>query len=776
MNQNNYFELRSFFYIVRKKLGDGKRLQILPGLFGAVKEKKMAIGNKKQSKAAKITAVILCTMMTVNCGGAGSPGSEARVASQSHTDSYPKQSVKVVRPRPEAPPHIFTPSSHSPIYRRDVSPAPNLADLPALEMRFEKCFGRLEKQPIPIATSKPPKKYIPPKKKASSAKKPTQPHTPLSGAVPRSQVPTPMGAGGASSMGTGAGALESAPSFSTAPSSTSAGSVSESKQRSSKRDRSERSKRKEPSSNAESAMPAQAAMDMDYAAEAYEESNDDSRAFSTKKIATEPDYPQPEPEPEPDPDDVYADWGQAVYLSNDDTMSLSSAQRIIYAIDNFQPLPQEHIRPHELLNYFSFNTEGVRDGYDFSVKADLIPDQKEKGIYSLGLAVKGRPVDKISRRNAVITLVIDRSGSMHDEGRMDYLKRGLLRMVDELKTGDMVHVVLFDHEVCVPTENFVIGRDSRERLENVFYALSPRGATDLHSGLLKGYEIADKTYRNNFSNRVLLITDALTNTGITDESMISMISRYYDSRRIRLSGMGVGNEFNDSLLDKLTEKGKGAYVFLGSEAEVDAVFGNRFISLIETTAVDVRFRLHLPPSLRMNVFYGEESSTFREDVQQIHYFANTSQLFLSDLMSRNKQLRPQDDIMLSIEYRDPETENPLVEEYAFNLGNILNTGLNAKKGRLIMTWVDLLAAMAERPQQYYDYYAEGSWQDEEGWNRCENGKQMLNSMAADLSYDPEVTRVRQLFDKYCARFERPRHPNRRAVTPPDGSWPGATTN
>ena len=44
------------------------------------------------------------------------------------------------------------------------------------------------------------------------------------------------------------------------------------------------------------------------------------------------------------------------------------------------------------------------------------------------------------------------------------------------------------------------------------------------------------------------------------------MSRFYDSRRIRLSGVGVGSSFNDYLLDRLTERGKGAYVFLGSDA------------------------------------------------------------------------------------------------------------------------------------------------------------------------------------------------------------------
>lgn len=40
----------------------------------------------------------------------------------------------------------------------------------------------------------------------------------------------------------------------------------------------------------------------------------------------------------------------------------------------------------------------------------------------------------------------------------------------------------------------------------------------------------------------------------------------------------------------------------------------------------MHFRLHLPPSLRMHAFQGEESSVVKADVQAIHDFANTAQL------------------------------------------------------------------------------------------------------------------------------------------------------
>src|SRR5690606_293783 len=184
------------------------------------------------------------------------------------------------------------------------------------------------------------------------------------------------------------------------------------------------------------------------------------------------------------------------------------------------------------------------------------------------------------------------------------------------------------------------------------------------------------------------ISDAIANTGVTDPKIVSLITESYDNRRIRLSGVGVGRDFNDELLDRLTEKGKGAYVFLGSSAEVDAVFGSRFVSLIETVANDVHFRLHLPPSLRMNTFYGEESSVEKSDVQAIHYFAGTNQLFLSDVMAKNGALEPRDGIMLSVEYEDPETGSSRVEEFAFTLSDINGASHNLDKGRMLMSFID----------------------------------------------------------------------------------------
>ena len=663
----------------------------------------------------------------------------------------------------QGPPHLFTPRPHPPRAHADP-PAVDLARLPKLVNRIDRCYGS-ERPPELARPQSRPKRIAPKYKQVQYGS--ASPPSPTGGA---------MIAGGAASGRAGAGSPVQSK---TTPSKSGGDAKAEGLRGP--------TTAAQPASSAPMAdalatsRPREADTDRSSARLDAREGKRDERAREEEQqqakrpqaIAVEEDSDEPRPVRMDDPRDQYKDWGAAIYLSNDDTMSLSSAQRVIFAIEKFLPLPIEHIRPHELLNYFSFETAPVAARDDFSVRADMSPDPSQAGIYNLALAIAGRPVDLQARRNANVTFVVDRSGSMADEGRMDYLKRGMTKMSAQLKRGDLVNVVLFDHEECTPIENFVVGRDRPEILQKAIDKMRPRGSTNVHLGLTRGYALADAAHQPTYNNRVVLVTDALANTGDTDPRTMAMVAKYYDARKIRLSGVGVGREFNDELLDKLTERGKGAYVFLGSEAEVDAVFGPRFISLLETTAMDVHFQLHLPPSLRMNVFYGEESSVVKEDVQAIHYFANTSQLFLADVMARGAALRPQDQIMLTIEYEDPETGTRSVEEQAFTLGEIVQEdAYNVRKGRLLIGWADRLAQLATRPQPPGRGVMAESWDDPQGWQACDTGRGELSALAQGMS-DPETSRVLGLWDKFCARYERPRHPVRREPAAQPSAWPGA---
>ncbi len=432
--------------------------------------------------------------------------------------------------------------------------------------------------------------------------------------------------------------------------------------------------------------------------------------------------------PPTEPAGPQLDWGGTMYLSNDDSMSLASAQRLLWAVKNDARFGPSEVRPHELLNYFSFDTVPVPEGQVFSIHAS--GQQTAADSMTLALAVRGA---NPPRQPLDLTVLVDRSGSMSAEGRMDYLKRGLNTMTGSLQTGDRVSLVLFDSSVCTPLENYVVGRDDPSLLTQAIADMQPRGSTNLDAGLKEAYRIAtahvatDPQERN---RRVMVVTDAFLNTGDVNTNTVSEIGKAYEEHGVRMTGVGVGREFNDAMLDKLTEKGKGAYVYLGSEAVVDRVFGLGFESLTRTIAHDVRFALSLPDSLAVEKFYGEEASTNPDDIQPINYYAGTTQLFLQDLAAREP--KKGDPVQLTISWKDAATGQAREQAFTTTVGRLLAADShNVDKAQALMAWTDMLMS------------------DALGGSGCREGLDAYTAEAGRVSDDAEIAYINGLIQKRC---------------------------
>lgn len=468
---------------------------------------------------------------------------------------------------------------------------------------------------------------------------------------------------------------------------------------------------------------------------------------------------------------------RGIYLTNDDSMSLASPQRLIWAIDNDAPLPSSLVRPHELLNYFSFSTLPVNPDEEFSVLPELSPHPMRATDYTLGFSVKGRAFTKESRRNVNLTYVLDRSGSMAGDGRIDLLKRGVFRSLDELKPGDIVSILLFDTTTCPLAQNFVVGRDDMKGLRRLIGGVTPRGGSNLLDGLGQGYALANRSYKPGYSNRVLLLTDVEGTKTAEDEKLIRLSAQSFDVRRVRLSAVGFGDTVSDELLDRLTEVGKGASMFVSSPRELDAIFGTRFSSLVETIAENVHFRLELPPSISLRAFYGEEASEQKGRVQAVHFFSGTEQMYLANL-KKSRALESTDYIRLSIEFDDPETGQGKSSEFSWRADELeMATGetsrfasRNLNKARMVAMFGYQLRYMAEhysallRPEPTPTWalgsHDAGAKRQRHRWERlkealshCRRVKGRLDAFSAQLGGEPEAARIVELWHRYCGRYE-----------------------
>jgi Mg-chelatase subunit ChlD len=210
--------------------------------------------------------------------------------------------------------------------------------------------------------------------------------------------------------------------------------------------------------------------------------------------------------------------------------------------------------------------------------------------------------ERIDLRPLNLVFVIDKSGSMADSDKMSRVKEGLRTMVGKLRPDDLIGIVGFDSsaQVLYPSSRFGNGDSLRYAIE----CLSPGGSTNLHSGLMLGYAEARKHFRSGATNRVILLTDGIANTGVVDPGRIAAESSEFNGRGIDLSTIGVGLDLNNDLLRTLARSGRGLYHFISDYKDINKVFVNEVQSLISSVAKMVQVRIEYGPEVYLEKIFG----------------------------------------------------------------------------------------------------------------------------------------------------------------------------
>jgi len=190
-----------------------------------------------------------------------------------------------------------------------------------------------------------------------------------------------------------------------------------------------------------------------------------------------------------------------------------------------------------------------------------------------------------------VALVIDRSGSMSETHKITHARAAALRFIDAMAPTDILGVVEYDDQISVLWPSVPL--TSPETVKRLVAQLEPRGATNLAGGLQRGLAEASRQARSGSVNRVLLLSDGLANTGITDPREIARFVR--DARRqgLTVSTLGVGLGYNEDLMQAVAEVGGGNYYYVEDPGQMAAIFDQELSTLATTVAQDVRLRFRL---------------------------------------------------------------------------------------------------------------------------------------------------------------------------------------
>ena len=222
--------------------------------------------------------------------------------------------------------------------------------------------------------------------------------------------------------------------------------------------------------------------------------------------------------------------------------------------------PPAAIRVEEFVNAQSYDDPAPRRG-DFALVAEgapaaSIPANAPACCASRSRRARSTPA---TAKPAVLTFVVDVSGSMNRENRLGLVKRALGLLLDELRPDDRVGLVVYG------SSGRVLLRHTRdlEEIRRAISELRPEGSTNVEEGLRLAYDLADEGWRQGASNRILLCSDGVANVGATGpESILARIGNEAQ-RGIALTtiGFGMGN-YNDALMEQLADQGDGTYHYV----------------------------------------------------------------------------------------------------------------------------------------------------------------------------------------------------------------------
>ncbi len=183
-----------------------------------------------------------------------------------------------------------------------------------------------------------------------------------------------------------------------------------------------------------------------------------------------------------------------------------------------------------------------------------------------------------------LAVVVDRSGSMADAGKLDFVKQAVELIIDNLAPEDRLSLVAYDSEVQV-VRSAEDGELDREALKRRVWALAPGSSTNLSGGLLEGFAQAARNKAPRFVNRVLLLSDGLANQGITDVNELeALVKLKFGELGIALSTFGVGAEYNEDLMTALAEHGRGNYWFIDRADRIPGMFAQEMDGLLRVVA------------------------------------------------------------------------------------------------------------------------------------------------------------------------------------------------
>jgi len=275
-----------------------------------------------------------------------------------------------------------------------------------------------------------------------------------------------------------------------------------------------------------------------------------------------------------------------------DTASYANVRRFL---TSGQLPPPGAVRIEELINYFSYDYPQPTGDDPFSVNVEIADCPWDANHRLARVGLKGYEIAAEDRVPANLVFLIDVSGSMQAANKLSLLKTALIMLASELNDDDYVSIVVYAGASGLVLPSTPVR--SRGTIIDAVGRLTAGGSTNGGAGIQLAYQQAMDNFIDGGVNRVILATDGDFNVGTTDQSSLIRIVEEKAKSNVFLTvlGFGMGN-LQDSMLEKLADKGNGNYAYIDNVNEAEKVLVEQIGGTLVTIAKDVKIQVEFNPA------------------------------------------------------------------------------------------------------------------------------------------------------------------------------------
>lgn len=219
-------------------------------------------------------------------------------------------------------------------------------------------------------------------------------------------------------------------------------------------------------------------------------------------------------------------------------------------------------------------------------KASLPVMNTQQLAYVLIEAVPGAGMAQV-QMPLNLSLVLDKSGSMSGQ-KIQNLREAAKLVVDRLGPEDTISIVAFsDRKYLIAESQPVV---DPQVLKKKIDRIRDGGGTAISGGMGQGLAELDKTLSPDRVSRMLLLTDGQT---FGDEKQCLKLGKKAGASGIVVNALGLGDDWNEDLLDDIAEASGGVADFIDSPDKIVTVFEQAVKSMQDTVVQNAQLVLRL---------------------------------------------------------------------------------------------------------------------------------------------------------------------------------------